>query len=106
MCQLSFRLSFHVPAAVVLSSQAKRRGFDVLAQVEPRLRELEGAALRLHRRDPEWRVWSELKRALSRLAGWEAEQYSLRTTEAYDVAYSHLLHCWEIGRRPRCGDEG
>jgi len=77
-----------------------------LVKVEPRLLEVERLALSLHplsRRDSlrSWRAWERIKRAMENLVGWQAEQRELRHSTAYDIAYDHLLECWENGYRPR-----
>jgi len=72
-----------------------------LIQVEPRLVEVEAMALRLHPRasQDDWpRAWSDVKAAFMPLVGWEAEQYGLRHSAAYDVAYDHLLNAFETGK--------
>jgi len=40
-------------------------------------------------------AWGDIKRVMMRLVGWAAEVYELRTSTAYNVAYDHLLRCWE-----------
>ena len=70
-----------------------------LVGVEPRLVEVEALALRLHplAAQDDWGAWGQVKMAMMRLVGWEAEQYALRHSAAYDVAYEHLLDIWETG---------
>jgi len=71
-----------------------------LVEAEPRLVEVERLSLRLHPRaaQDDWSAWSTVKMAMMKLVGWEAEQYALRHSAAYDVGYDHLLAIWETGR--------
>ena len=82
--------------------------FDELAKLEPRLRALERTALSAHRPGrADWSQWERIKAALGRLVGWRAPgaDSRLTTTLAWDVAYAHLLACWETGRRPSSSPE-
>lgn len=74
--------------------------WDELVQVEPSFAEVERMALALHSARSDVRDWGWIKRAFLPLVGFEARQYELRNSACYDVAYDHLLHCWEDGRRP------
>lgn len=73
-----------------------------LVKNEPRLKDLERDALALHRgdEDVEWGDWEGVKQRLSRLVGWWAESPRIRSHKDFEVAYDHLLTCWECGRRP------
>lgn len=72
-----------------------------LVEVEPRLLDVERRVLALHRDgQDDLRAWAEIKQLFMPLIGWSAEKYKLRTSKAYDVAYNHLLNCWETGRKP------
>jgi hypothetical protein len=49
--------------------------------------------------DGDWRAWEALKRRLGDLVGWYAPlsvPTELRTSEAWDCAYRHLLDAWEL----------
>lgn len=71
-----------------------------LVALEPRLADVERLALELHPRaaQDDWLAWATIKRAFMPLVGFEAEQYALRHSAAYNVAYDHLLNVWETGR--------
>jgi hypothetical protein len=90
----------HFKKEYVVDADSKR--WRDLTRTEPRLRELEAAALALHRgdEDVEWGDWEEIKRRLSLLVGWWSANERLRSHKDYEAAYSWLLHCWECGRRP------
>jgi hypothetical protein len=75
----------------------KHLAFDDLADLEPRLEELEAEILalrRFRRRGPFCanEVWyRRFKPRLRLLVGWEARGHPVLTTaQAYDVAYEHL----------------
>ena len=81
-----------------------------LVAIEPALADIEAMALDIHYKvsrpepvdafDGLDRGWSTVKRAFLPLVGWSAKRYSLRNSTAYDVAYDHLLACWENGWTP------
>ena len=66
-----------------------------LVATEPRLRSIERLARSVGR---SWLAWERVKRALRPLAGWDARRPELQSSEAWDVAYQHLLRVWE-GKR-------
>ena len=67
-----------------------------ICQVEPALRQVESYVAGLPDDARTWPAWSTIKRALSRLVGWNAKRRELRTCEAYDAAYSRLLDLFEV----------
>ena len=72
-----------------------------LVRLEPRLRDVEQAALNAYRfHFREERDWETIKSQLNRLVGWNAKCPELATPLAYDVAYRHLRECWGTGRKP------
>lgn len=91
--------AMELPPIAPLPSRAPT--WQELVEAEPRLVEVEALALRLHPRasqdDWPW-AWSEVKAAFMPLVGWEAEQYAVRHSAAYDAAYDHLLDVFETGK--------
>jgi hypothetical protein len=72
-----------------------------LVGVERRLKFVEAGALGMHSPGAtNWRDWHTVKRAMEELVGWRADNPKLANTEAYTVALTHLLDCFETGRRP------
>jgi len=70
-----------------------------LLLLDPRLADLERLALNSHRYGfCEARDWQVIVGQLRRRVSWDAKLPELGTSEAYDVAYRHLLGCWEGGR--------
>lgn len=69
-----------------------------LVEIEPELAEVERQAIQSHRKGhDDIRDWGQIKRAFLPLVGFEAKRYELRNSTCYDVAYDHLLSCWEFG---------
>lgn len=64
-----------------------------LGALERKARECKPA----QRRDWKW-FESNVKAPLVLLVGFHARSPELRTGEAYEVAYKHLLRIWETGR--------
>jgi hypothetical protein len=86
-----------------------RLTFDHLADLEPRLEDLEAAILALRRTRRRGRfcaneVWyRRFKPRLQLLVGWEARGDSvLTTTQAYDTAYEYLYDLLPSCRRCDC----
>ena len=77
--------------------------WDDLVRAEPELAEVERLALSLYHKSggQDVRDWSRVKRAFLPLVGFDARRYTLRSPAAYNVAYDHVLACWERGRRPK-----
>ena len=74
-----------------------------LTKIEPRLKDLERQALDAHENGSvNWAAWEGVKQQLSRLCGWwcRSSDFRLTSQAAWDLAYQHLLHCWESGQRP------
>jgi hypothetical protein len=68
---------------------------EKIFELEPRLRVLMRLALMAHPKRADWfcanEVWYELyKPQLVRLVGWSAENTSLRSEHAYDLAYEAI----------------
>jgi len=66
--------------------------WQTLCRLEPHLLQLERIASRLQPGD--WREWKQIKNSLQWLVGWNAKPPAMRTPEAYELAYSHLLEVW------------
>jgi hypothetical protein len=76
--------------------------FERLAQIEPKLRQLEADALAAHKPSGpvDCHAWSALKGELSGLVGWWCGSADMRLVAGWNVCYRHLLACWETGQRP------
>ena len=73
--------------------------FDQLCRLQPALRTLERDALAAHKPGPvDWDEYEQLKARLGRLVGWWCGARDSRLVEGWDVAYPHILACWETDR--------
>lgn len=69
-----------------------------MVRVEPRLYAVTALAASLRESGGGWSEWEQVKRKLSRLVGWDAENPLLATEAHYDAAYETVLRVFEEGR--------
>ena len=86
-------------ATTVISVSTRHYGDNLtwhhLIAIEPRLRAVERLARSAGR---SWRDWERIRRAMRPLVGWYARRPELQSSEAWDVAYRHVLQVWETKR--------
>jgi hypothetical protein len=75
------------------------RTFEQQCEIEPRLRGLFHQIPKIISAGEFWRQWVWIKRELSKLVGWTAENPTLRTEADYEIAYAALFD--EASRQPK-----
>jgi len=70
--------------------------FKQMTAIEPELRDLLREARQVKARGESFcanKIWyRDFKPRLLRLVGWEARQFQLRTSSAYDIAYTRIYN--------------
>lgn len=72
--------------------------WETLCDRQPMLLELE---LQAQAAAKNWPAWTEIKKRLVRLVGWDAaaDDPAMRSREAFEAAYDHLLAIFESDRQ-------